>query len=111
MLPGIQKYLSSSNSIWIKIALAEFKLMRAKASSKTSAGSFSFIASELAPIYAKNQAWPTLSELYVSALFGAGQSDLARKVQSIADQQSERVRYVGSTEFLASPFGPYALMR
>lgn len=93
------------------MALVEFKLTRAKASPKTSASYFRSIASELAPIYTKNQTWPTLSELYVSALFGAGQSDLARKVQSIADQQSERVRYIGSSEFLVSPFGPYALMR
>lgn len=111
LLPRLQKSVIGSNAIWLKMAIAEFKLTRAKASRKMPVNYFSGLVAELAPLYAKNPTWPTLSELYTSALFSAGQVDLARKVQSIADQQSDRVRYVGSSEFLASPLGPYALMR
>jgi len=111
LLPRLQKSITGSNAIWLKMAVAEFKLTQAKVSQKMPENYFSGLVAELAPLYSKNPTWPTLSELYASALFSAGQVDLARKVQSIADQQSDRVRYVGSSEFLASPLGPYALMR
>lgn len=111
MMGDLRKSMTPSNSTWIKLALAEFKLTKARSSVHTTKKYFGQLANELAPMYAANPTWPTLSDLYANALYGAGNVDLARKIQAAADQQSDRVRFVGSSEFLLSPFGPYALMR
>jgi hypothetical protein len=112
LAPRLQKSMNTSNAVWIKMALAEFKLKLAKQSTTTqSQRQFQAIAAELGPLYRKNSSWPTLSELYATALLGAGNADMARKVQIRADRQSDQMRYVSSMEFLSSPLGPFALMR
>lgn len=109
-LAKINQLSSPSNIVWFKMAKAEFALAKAQASGLTRASYFSAIASDLSPLYDKNKSWPTLSRLYSEALLKSGKTALAQKVQIAADIQADRVRYVASSEFLSSPFGPYALM-
>lgn len=109
-LAKINQLSNPSNIIWFKMAKAEFALTKSQSSGSTRPSFFSAIASDLAPLYDKNKSWPTLSRLYSEALLKSGKTALAQKVQMAADVQADRVRYVASSEFLVSPFGPYALM-
>lgn len=110
-IPTLQRLSNPVSSVWIKMAIAEYTLARAKMAGQAPQATFKVIAKELAPIYASHPSWPTLAEIYSDALLRSGQVDLSQKVRTAADQLADRVRYVASEEFLVSPLGPYALMR
>ncbi len=110
-IPILQRMSTTANSTWIKMAIAEYNLTRAKKAGQAPQATFKAIANGLAPIYASHPSWPTLAEIYSEALLKSGQVELSQKVRTGADRLADRVRYVASEEFLVSPLGPYALMR
>jgi hypothetical protein len=110
-IPTLQRLSTPANSVWVKMAIAEYNLARAKKLGQAPQATFKAIAHELAPIYGRHPSWPTLAEIYSEALLKSGQAELSQKVRTGADQLADRVRYVASEEFLVSPLGPYALMR
>lgn len=110
-IPTLHRLSNPVSSVWIKMAIAEYNMARAKKLGQAPQATFKVIANELAPIYARHPSWPTLAEIYSEALLKSGQVELAQKVRTGADRLADRVRYVASEEFLVSPLGPYALMR
>jgi hypothetical protein len=110
-IPTLQRLSTPANSVWVKMAIAEYNLARAKKLGQAPQATFKAIANQLAPIYASHPSWPTLAEIYSEALLKSGQAELSQKVRTGADQLADRIRYVASEEFLVSPLGPYALMR
>jgi hypothetical protein len=69
------------------------------------------IAAAMTPIYNKHPQWSGLANLYTEALTGSGQMDAAQKVRMSMDDMSAKTSYLSSSEFMASPIGPFGLMR
>lgn len=106
----LERLKSRENAFWIKLALTEFRLVKAKKSANVPVSYFKPLAMDMASLYASQPTWPWVSELYAEALLKSGQPAEAGKVSARSEDLAATTNVLGSQEYLESPVGPYALM-
>jgi hypothetical protein len=85
----LERSKSRENAFWIKLALTEFRLAKAKKSANVPVSYFKPLATDMASLYASHPTWPLVSELYAEALLKSGQAAEAGKVSAFVDQRAE----------------------
>ena len=106
----LERLKNRENAFWIKLALTEFRLVKAKKSANVPVSYFKPLAMDMASLYASHPTWPWVSELYAEALLKSGQPAEAGKVSARSEDLAATTNVLGSQEYLESPVGPYALM-
>ncbi len=96
---------------WIKLALAEYKLAAARAKGAGRQDSYQQLAKSLEQFYSSHPQWLSVSRIYFEALSGSGRHEEARIVRSKIDELDAGIDQRSSYDFLASPTGPFVVLR
>jgi hypothetical protein len=107
----LQRLRTPGNGVWVTAAVSEFKIALAKRSGGMARAKYSEVAGSLAGLYQQYPGWPALAGLYADALANSGNGAEAQKIRLKIDDILSKTSYFSSPEYLASPFGPLALMR